>query len=201
MLNILTGILLPLKGSIIYEGRDITRQKITQRCRSGIGRTFQVPRPFEKMTIMENIMVGAIYGAGLTEAKAKTKAAQVAEIIGLSDKLDWFAGKLGLLDRKLLEVGRALATSPRVLLFDEVGGGLTHSEVESVIRLVKNFKAQGISVIWIEHIIKTMLEGTDRVMLLAGGSDVLTGTPLEVMKSRQVREVYMGSEAGSNGAT
>lgn len=201
MLNILTGILTPSKGSVVYEGRDITRQRITQRCRSGIGRTFQVPRPFEKMTVMENIMVGGIYGAGLSEREAKVKARQVADSIGMTDKLDWFAGKLGLLDRKLLEIGRAMATNPRVLLFDEVGGGLTHSEVESIIQLVKNVKAQGISVIWIEHIIKTMLEGTDRVMLLAGGADVLTGAPLEVMKSSQVREVYMGSEAGTNGAT
>ena len=116
----------------------------------------------------------------------------MAETIGLSDKLSLFAGKLGLLDRKRLEIGRALATQPKILLLDEVGGGLTESEVESIIQLVKTVKSQGVSVIWIEHIIRTMLEGTDRVLLLADGVDVVCGKPMEVMNSKEVSRVYMG---------
>lgn len=195
MLNILTGILKPTKGQVIFEGKDITKQSITERCRSGIGRTFQVPRPFEKMTVFENIMVGGVYGAGLSEKKAKEKAYEVAETIGLQEKLSLFAGKLGLLDRKRLEIGRGLATNPRILLLDEVGGGLTESEVESVIKLVKFLnKEQGISVIWIEHIIRTMIEGTDNVLLLADGQNVVCGKPLDVMNSAEVCEVYMGGD-------
>ena len=121
------------------------------------------------MTVFENIMVGGVFGAGMSEAQAKEKALKVAKIIKLDDKLDLFAGKLGLLDRKRLEIGRALATEPKILLLDEVGGGLTESEVGLIINLVKEIKREGVSVIWIEHIIRTMLEGTDRVMLLADG--------------------------------
>lgn len=192
MLNVLTGILKPTKGTIEFEGKEISGQDITQRCHGGIGRTFQVPRPFEKMTVFENIMVGGVFGAGMTEKQAKQKALEVAETIGLSDKLNLFAGKLGLLDRKRLEIGRALATEPKILLLDEVGGGLTESEVGLIIDLVKTVKKQGVSVIWIEHIIRTMLEGTDRVLLLADGVDVICGKPLDVMNSKEVSQVYMG---------
>lgn len=194
LLNILCGILTPTRGSVIFEGQDITHQKITERCRIGFGRTFQVPRPFEKMTVLENIMVGSVFGAGLTEKQAKKKAMEIASFIGLDHRLTWFAGKLGLLERKRLEIGRALSTDPKVLLLDEVGGGLTETEVGSIIDLVKKVKANGLSVIWIEHIIRTMLEGTDRILLLANGADVICGLPQEVMQSKEVREVYMGNE-------
>ncbi|MCD8216649.1 MAG: ATP-binding cassette domain-containing protein [Clostridiales bacterium] len=192
MLNILTGTLKPTKGTIVFQGKEISGQGITERCRGGIGRTFQVPRPFEQMTVFENIMVGGVFGAGMSEAEAKKKAIEVSKIIKLDDKLELFAGKLGLLDRKRLEIGRALATEPKILLLDEVGGGLTELEVGLIIDLVKTIKKQGVSVIWIEHIIRTMLEGTDRVMLVADGVDVITGVPLEVMNSDEVKRVYMG---------
>ena len=193
MLNILTGIFETNRWyHLIFDGKDIANEGVTERCRGGIGRTFQVPRPFEQMTVFENIMVGGVFGAGMSEAQAKEKALKVAKIIKLDDKLDLFAGKLGLLDRKRLEIGRALATEPKILLLDEVGGGLTESEVGLIINLVKEIKREGVSVIWIEHIIRTMLEGTDRVMLLADGVDVITGKPLDVMNSKEVKRVYMG---------
>ena len=192
MLNILTGILKPTKGTIRFQDKEISHEGVTERCRGGIGRTFQVPRPFEQMTVFENIMVGGVFGAGMSEGEAKKKALEVAKIIKLDNKLDLFAGKLGLLDRKRLEIGRALATEPKILLLDEVGGGLTESEVGLIIDLVKTIKKQGVSVIWIEHIIRTMLEGTDRVMLVADGVDVITGKPLDVMNSAEVKKVYMG---------
>ncbi|SHI91437.1 ABC transporter ATP-binding protein [Parasporobacterium paucivorans] len=194
MLNILTGILKPTKGVILYEGKDISHHSVPRRCHEGIGRTFQVPRPFEKMTVLENIMVGGVFGAKLTEKQAKEKAVEIAETIGLQDKLPLFASKLGLLDRKRLEIGRGLATNPKILLLDEVGGGLTETEVGYVIDLVKHIKERGVSVIWIEHIIRTMLEGTDRVLLLAEGENVICGKPLEVMQSKEVSAVYMGGD-------
>lgn len=192
LLNILTGLLKPTKGQVVFNGKPIGDEGVTQRCRDGIGRTFQVPRPFEQMTVFENIMVGGVFGAGMSESQAKQKAIEVSKIIKLDDKLDLFAGKLALLDRKRLEIGRALATEPKVLLLDEVGGGLTESEVGLIINLVKEIKQRGVSVIWIEHIIRTMLEGTDRVMLLADGVNVITGKPLDVMNSPEVKRVYMG---------
>ncbi|MBP2654147.1 MAG: lptB 3 [Firmicutes bacterium] len=194
MLNILTGILKPTKGSIIFQGKNITDRTITERCRMGFGRTFQVPRPFEKMTVFENVIVGGVYGDQLREKDAKRRALEVTEIIGLGDKKDWFAGKLGLLDRKRLEIARALASNPKVLLFDEVAGGLTESEVSDILGIVRMVKEQGVSVVWIEHVLKTMREGTDRVLCLAEGRNVICGLPDEVMESKEVHEVYLGAE-------
>lgn len=195
MLNILTGILKPTKGTVTFLGEDITKMPVAERSRKGVGRTFQVPRPFEKMTVFENILVGCVYGGKLSEKHAKKKAIDILEKIKLDDRRNEFAGKLGLLDRKRLEVGRALATDPKVLLLDEVGGGLTESEVEDILDLVRMVKSQGVSVVWIEHIIKTMLEGTDRVLLLANGCDVVCGNPCDVMNSQEVKEIYIGSDS------
>lgn len=194
MLNVLTGILRPTKGQIFFQGENITHLAITERCRKGFGRTFQVPRPFEKMTVLENIMVGSVYGDQKNEKESKLRALEILEVIGLSEKKKWFAGKLGLLDRKRLEIGRAMAINPKVLLLDEVAGGLTESEVSDILGIVRLVKEQGISVVWIEHVLKTMREGTDRVLCIAEGRNVACGIPETVMKSKQVREVYLGAE-------
>jgi branched-chain amino acid transport system ATP-binding protein len=161
----------------------------------GIGRTFQVPRSFENMTVFENVIVGGVYGRNLSEAQAAKRAAEILEIIGLGSMGADFAGKLGLLNRKRLEIGIALASSPKVLLFDEVAGGLTESEIAGILELIKVIRAAGISIIWIEHVLQTMLEGTDRVMLLAEGRDVICGLPGEVMASSEVERVYLGTGA------
>lgn len=195
MLDILTGILKPASGSIIFNGRNINRESITKRVRSGIGRTFQIPKPFEKMTVFENLMVGACFGADMSQKEAGEKVKEIARLIGFSDeKLKIAAGKLGLLDRKCLEIGRGLATQPKVLLLDEAGGGLTEPEVKYIIRLVKDIKSHGISVIWIEHIVRTMIEGTDRLLLLADGRDIICGNPVDVINSKEAVRVYMGEE-------
>jgi branched-chain amino acid transport system ATP-binding protein len=194
MLNILTGMMRPTKGEILFQGENITQTSVTERCRKGIGRTFQVPRPFENMTVYENILVGSVYGNKKSEKESKSKVLENAEMIGLADKKHVFAGKLGLLDRKRLEIGRALASNPKVLLFDEVAGGLTESEVADILNLVNTVKGQGISIIWIEHVLKTMREGTDRVLCLADGRNVICGLPDEVMRSKEVHDVYLGAE-------
>lgn len=194
MLNILTGILRPTKGEIIFQGENITNLNIAERCWKGFGRTFQVPRPFEKMTVFENVTVGAAYGNQLSEKKSWLRALEITELIGLTDKKEWLAGKLGLLDRKRLEIGRALASNPKVLLFDEVAGGLTESEVGDILSIVRKIKDQGISVVWIEHVLKTMREGTDRVLCLAEGRNVICGCTEEVMCSKEVHDVYLGVE-------
>jgi len=194
MLDILTGIVQPTKGEIIFHGENITAKTVPERCRMGFGRTFQVPRPFEKMTVFENVIVGGVFGGQINEQDGKKRALELIEMTGLDDKIDWFAGKLGLLDRKRLEIARALASYPKILLFDEVAGGLTESEVGNILTIVKKIKEKGISIIWIEHVLKIMREGTDRVLLLAEGNNIICGSPDEVMQSKEVHAVYLGAD-------
>jgi branched-chain amino acid transport system ATP-binding protein len=160
----------------------------------GLGRTFQVPRSFEGMTVFENVIVGAVYGGGMTEKKGKKKAFEILEMISLVDKATWFAGKLSLIDRKRLEIGRALASDPKVLFFDEVAGGLTEKEVDKMLAIVRMIKDQNISIVWIEHVLQTMREGTDRILCLAEGKVVKCGLPEEVMSSKEVSECYLGAD-------
>lgn len=193
MLNILTGILRPTKGQIFLCGENVTQTAITERCRKGFGRTFQVPRPFEKMTVFENIVVGGVYGRRISEKAAKGKALTILDMMGLGDKGEWLAGKLGLLDRKRLEIARAFVSKPKVLLLDEVAGGLTDMEVGNILEIVKRIRASGVSIVWIEHVLKTMAEGTDRVLCLAEGRNVVCGLPDQVLRSKEVHDVYLGA--------
>ena len=192
MLNILTGILKPTAGKILFKGKDITGAGITERVRMGFGRTFQIPRSFEKMTAYENIMCGGVYGDGLNEKQAGERALGVLRTIGLSSKADTFAGKLNLLDRKRLEIGSAMASNPEVLFLDEAAGGLTETEVVEILEIVRTLKGSGCTIIWIEHVIQTMLQGTDRILLLSGGKDIITGLPYDVMTSEECETVYLG---------
>ena len=192
MLNILSGILKPTGGSVHFMGQNITNMKIVNRVRNGLARTFQIPRSFERMTTYENIMVGGIYGEKLSEKEAGRLALEILERIGLIDRRNDLAGTLGLLDRKRLEIGIAMASRPKLLLLDEVAGGLTESEIANVISIVKSVKEQGASVIWIEHVLQTMIDGTDRVMCLAEGTNIITGLPQEVLQSKVVSDVYLG---------
>jgi branched-chain amino acid transport system ATP-binding protein len=194
LLNILTGILKPDSGSILYKGREISRMKIVERTRLGIGRTFQVPRSFEGMSVYENVMVGGVYGKLFSEKEAGEKADDILCRIGLIEKRDLQAGTLSLLDRKRLEIGVALASDPDLLLIDEAAGGLTESEVASILEIVRAAKAHGVSVVWIEHVLQTMVEGTDRTLCIAEGRNVICGHPREVMNSPEVHAVYLGTE-------
>ncbi|MDR2296162.1 MAG: ATP-binding cassette domain-containing protein [Clostridiales Family XIII bacterium] len=192
MLNIITGILKPDKGRLVFKGRNILKHDVAERARNGFGRTFQIPRSFSNMTAYENSLVGAMFGGGQSERMASRRVCEILSRIGLDDKKFDFAGKLSLLDRKRLEIGMALASNPEVLLLDEVAGGLTESEVARILEIVSWIKSSGISIIWIEHVLQTMLHGTDRVMLLAEGRNMLCGLPRDVMASREVEEVYLG---------
>ena len=194
LLNALSGMILPTAGTILYQGKDITRLTPDARCRMGIARTFQVPRAFEHMSVYENILASVVYGQRVSEKEARKKALEILELVKLDDRANEPAGKLRLINRKRLEIGAALASDPKLLLLDEVAGGLTSAEVAEILDIVKTIKAKGVSIIWIEHIIKTLMEGTDRIMLMAGGKDLITDTPQEVMKSSIVNEVYMGAD-------
>lgn len=194
LLNIISGILKADHGEISFLGKDIRKLKITERTAAGIGRTFQVPRSFEHMSVFENILTSIVYGQGSNENDAKKMAAEILDFVRLKDKANEPAGKLSLINRKRLEIGVALGSNPKLLLLDEVAGGLTNAEVAEILDIVRTIKEQGVSVIWIEHVIQTLVDGTDRVMLMAEGKDLMTASAKEVMNSKIVNEVYMGAD-------
>ena len=194
MFNALIGLITPTQGHIVFNGRDVTKMSANDRARLGIGRTYQVPRPFEKMTVYENILVAAVHGAGLSEKAAQPKCLEALKLTGLYDKREVLSGSLTLLDRKRLEIARALGTQPVLLLLDEVAAGLTEAEVADVMKMVADLKSAGFSIIWIEHVIETMVNSTDHLMCMSDGTQLLIGDPLEVMNSKLVEEVYLGVE-------
>lgn len=194
LMNALTGLLKPDRGRIVFKGSDVTHLSPAKRCRLGIGRTYQIPRPFVNMTVFENVLVGAAHGASLSEKEGKKKSLAILAATGLLEKKDLPAGRLDLLDRKRLELARGMATDPVVLLLDEVAAGLTEAEVANVIKIVKKIKENGITIIWIEHILMTMVEAADRVLCIAAGKSLVCGTPQEVLASKEVAEAYLGVE-------
>jgi len=194
MFNALIGLIIPTSGKIVFNGHDITKTKPDTRCHMGIGRTYQVPRPFEGMSIFENVLVASVHGAGRSEKEGRGIALDALRITELYDKKEVRAGELTLLDRKRLEIARALGTQPKLLLLDEVAAGLTEAEVHDVIKMVADLKTAGYSIIWIEHVIQTMVRATDHLMCMAEGHQLLIGKPVPVMNSKEVEEVYLGVE-------
>jgi branched-chain amino acid transport system ATP-binding protein len=192
--NLITGVYKPSRGKVIYKGKDVTHLSASHRCRLGIGRTYQIPRPFENMTVFENLLVGAEYGANLKGRQARVEATEILDFTGLLPKKDLFAGKLPLLDRKRLELARALATKPTLLLIDEVAAGLTEAEVEDLLHTVKSIQQKGVTIIWVEHILMMMNKGVDRLLVINGGKSLMCGDPKECMESKEVQEVYLGME-------
>jgi branched-chain amino acid transport system ATP-binding protein len=194
LLNLIAGDLDPDAGRILLDGHDVTSVPANRRCRSGLGRTSQVPRPFEGMTVLENVLVGATYGrADLRRERDRVDAAvEALERTGMLAKANTSAGALGLLDRKRLELSRALATAPRVLLLDEIAGGLTEAEVLDLVALVRSIHDDGVTIVWIEHIVHALMAVVDRIMAMSFGIKIAEGDPETVMSSDEVRKVYLG---------
>src|SRR5271157_1904721 len=192
--NLITGVHAPTAGKVTYQGRDVTHFSASHRCRLGIGRTYQIPRPFENMTVLENLLVGAEYGGQLKGKEARALCTEILDFTGLMPKKDLFAGKLLLLDRKRLELARGLATKPSLLLIDEVAAGLTEGEVERLLEIVKAIQSKGVTIIWVEHILMMMNKGVDRLLVISGGQALMCGDPRECMESKEVQEVYLGAE-------
>jgi branched-chain amino acid transport system ATP-binding protein len=161
----------------------------------GIGRSFQIPQPFSGMTVFENVVVAAAFGTGERERAVYERCGDLLARCGLAEKANKRAGGLTLLDRKRLELARALATKPRVLLLDEVAGGLTEHECGALVTLIKDVRASGVSIIWIEHVVHALLASIDRLLVLHGGKFIAHGDPHTVIRSPQVAEIYMGIEA------
>lgn len=192
MLDLLDGVLRADAGSVELAGRDVTRASAAQRCRAGVGRTYQTPRPFSGMTVFENVLVGAVHGAGLRRADAHAEALGALERTGLTARADELAGDLRLLDRKRLELARALACRPSLLLLDEIAGGLTDAELPELIAIVRSVRDAGTAVIWIEHIVHALAAVVDRMLCLASGAVLAVGAPDDVLADARVREVYLG---------
>jgi branched-chain amino acid transport system ATP-binding protein len=195
LFGIATGTVAPDDGRVLFDGADITRLTPEQRCRRGIARSFQVPQPFSGMTVFENLVVAAAFAGGHREKDVYARCVDLLDQCALSGKANRSAGGLTLLDRKRLELARALATGPRVLLLDEVAGGLTEPECVSLVGLIQNIRAGGVSIIWIEHVVHALLAIVDRLVVLHEGSLIAAGDPHSVIRSAAVQDIYMGIPA------
>ena len=195
MFNLITGDLRPDAGVVRFDGSDVTGEAVHARCRRGIGRSYQIPHPFAKMTVFENLLVGAAFGTGEREQALYAHCAAVLERTGLIGKANLPAGRLTLLERKRLELARALATRPRLLLLDEIAGGLTEGECRSLVDTIRQVRGEGVSIIWIEHVVRALLSVVDRLIVIDFGELLADGAPDAVMNDPRVREVYMGIPA------
>jgi branched-chain amino acid transport system ATP-binding protein len=195
LFNLVSGDVSVDAGRVEYDGRDVTALAPHQRCRAGIGRSYQVPQPFGAMTVFENLVTAACFGGGQHEHAAWETAEQVLRQTGLLPHANKPAGGLTLLNRKRLELARALATKPKLLLLDEIAGGLTEHEAKQLVDELKRIKAQGITMIWIEHVVHALLAIADRLFVINFGQKLAEGEPRAVMENADVRRVYMGMEA------
>jgi len=196
LFNLITGNLTPDQGTVVFEGRDVTSLSAYQRCSLGIGRSFQIPKPFEEMTVFENLLVGASFGGGMRGQAAEDCCVDVLRQTGLLKRANLPAGKLTLLERKRLELARAMATQPKLLLLDEIAGGLTEAECTSLVELIGALnKEHGITVVWIEHVVNALLQVVDELFVIDFGKELARGEPDSVMSDPEVQAIYMGVDA------
>ncbi|MDR3373790.1 MAG: ABC transporter ATP-binding protein [Ancalomicrobiaceae bacterium] len=191
-LSVLVGAHAPSTGSIRFAGEDITALPAPERCRRGLVRTHQIPRPFSGMTIFENVLTAAANGGGLNGAAAGERALAALEASGMLSLSNRKAETLGLLDRKRLELARALATGPSVLLLDEIGGGLTDAEADELVAIIRRVRSRGVAIIWIEHIVHVLLQVAERLICMDGGRIIADGAPEAVMRHPAVIKAYLG---------
>jgi branched-chain amino acid transport system ATP-binding protein len=193
MLNLISGDLPPSSGRIFLDDRDVTDLPSHERCRLGIARTYQIPRPFTGMSVYENVLVGSTYG-GREIRGLHAVCRRALEQTHLIDQRDRLAGNLRLLDRKRLELARALATQPKLILLDEIGGGLTEPELRDLLRVIADMRASGVTLIWIEHVVHALASAVDRILAINFGVKLAEGAPQEVLASKAFQEIYMGVE-------
>jgi branched-chain amino acid transport system ATP-binding protein len=197
LFGIISGTVTPDAGRVRFDGADITRLPPERRCRLGIARSFQIPLPFTGMTVFENLVVAAAFGGGRAERDVYADCADLLRRCGLAAKANRPAGTLTLIDRKRLELARALATRPKLLLLDEVAGGLVEHECAELVALIKELRTSGLSIIWIEHVVHALLAAVDRLAVLHGGGFIAEGAPGAVVRSPTVQEIYMGIPSDS----
>ena len=190
----ISGDVKPDSGQIEFDGHNLERLSHAARARLGIGRTYQVPRPFEHMTVFENALLAAQQGARIRGQASHELAYDSLSRTGLAEFANASAGSLALVHRKRLELARALATRPRILLLDEIAGGLTDPEVNELTGIIRTLRAEGIAVLWIEHVVRALLSTVDRLLCLSSGALIADGDPKEVVASDAVRSIYMGGK-------
>ena len=195
LLNVLAGALAPDQGSITFRGRDVTQKNAAERCKLGVARTHQVPRPFTGMTVFENVLVAATAGGSKRGPDAYELCLRVLDQCGLKHLANRRAEGLGLLQRKRLELARALAVEPTVLLLDEIGGGLTDAESEALVELVGGLRDRGLAVLWIEHIVHVLMQVVGRLVCMDAGRIIAEGEPSSVVAQAAVIDAYLGGGA------
>ena len=195
LFNLIAGGLTPTAGSIRFDGRDLFKQPPQGRCRAGIGRTHQIPQPFENLTVFENLLVGAVHGRRKSEREVTQSCGEILERLGLIKRANTLAGSLTLLERKRLEMARALATAPRLLLLDEIAGGLTEGECLELVATIREIRQTGVAILWIEHVVHALLAVIDRLVVLNFGRKIAEGVPKEVIQLPEVHQIYIGIEA------
>lgn len=194
LFNLITGNILPDAGKIVLLGRDVTRTAAMDRVRMGVGRSFQIPQPFEGLTAFENLLTAAAYGQGKREPDIADHCIAILQDTELLPKANQLAGTLSLLDRKRLELARAMATGPELLLLDEIAGGLTEGECQALVATIRGLHAKGITIIWIEHVLHALNSVVERLLVLDFGKVIGIGEPEAIMASKEVREIYLGME-------
>jgi branched-chain amino acid transport system ATP-binding protein len=194
LFGLVAGGVRPDSGRILFAGADVTSLSPAARCRAGIGRSYQIPLPFAQMTVFENLLVGATFGAGRRERDAYGVCVDVLRQTGLLRRANQRAGALTLLERKRLELARALVTAPRLLLLDEIAGGLTTGECAALVDTVRAVHATGVAVVWIEHVLAALRSFATRIVAIDFGRKIEDGPADQVFGSPRVREVYLGVE-------
>jgi branched-chain amino acid transport system ATP-binding protein len=194
LFNLISGDVRVDRGHIVFAEREITALLPHARCRRGIGRSYQIPHPFVGMTVFENVLVAATFGGSFSESEAEPFCVEVLERTGLDAKANQLAGSLTLLDRKRLELARALATRPKLLLLDEIAGGLTEHEAKELVVQIQEIKATGMSLLWIEHVVHALVAVADRMLVIHFGTKLAEGAPEAVLANPEVKRVYMGIE-------
>ncbi len=195
LFNLITGNFAPDAGRIVLLGQDVTRRPAMDRVRMGVGRSFQIPQPFEGLSVYENLVVAASFGQGRSESAVTEDCIRILRDTELLRLANTQAGALSLLDRKRLELARAMATGPELLLLDEIAGGLTEGECQALIATIKGLHGQGMTIIWIEHVLHALTAVVERLLVLDFGRVIGIGAPEEIMASKEVREIYLGIEA------
>lgn len=194
LFNLITGNVLPDRGTITLMGQDVTRVSPMERCLMGVGRSFQIPQPFGNLTVFENLVVAATHGQRKAEREVTELCAEVLERTELLPRANEVAGGLSLLGRKRLELARAMATGPKLLLLDEIAGGLTEGECHALVETIRGVLATGVTVIWIEHVLHALTSVVERLLVLDFGKVIAVGEPGAVMAMREVKDIYLGIE-------
>jgi branched-chain amino acid transport system ATP-binding protein len=193
LFNMIAGVIAPSGGRVLFGDRDITRMKAWDRCRLGIGRTYQIPRPFTHMSVFENVLTAALHGGRMPLPRAKNEAAAVLARLGLEHRAHQPAGHLRLLDMKQLELAKALALRPQLLLLDEIAGGLTEAECDALLERISDIHRSGVTIVWIEHVLHALRRLVTRLAVLANGSFVASGSPDAVLADQRVKQAYLGT--------